>query len=126
MFQEHNKSVCMRHLKKALGLLEDSTTPEMSTNAGICNDLLAVLLIALITDRDTEISKHVALLHAEGERTPVGEEYETLAMHLVQCKNEDACWTRAAYKNPIVFNNPLIRNLVAIWVQVHEARVRNQ
>jgi tetratricopeptide (TPR) repeat protein len=126
VFMDHDMPSCLRHLKNALDLLEDSTTPETSTDAGTCNDLLAILLIALITDRDAGISKQVALLQAEGERTPVGEEYETLAMHLVQCKNADACWTRAAYKNPIVYNNPLIRNLVAIWAQVHEARLRNQ
>nr|MDO8109926.1 hypothetical protein [Candidatus Sigynarchaeota archaeon] len=121
-FQERKMDLCFDHLRLALDLLKSShsITPGDSSAAS-CNDMLAIVLIALILNRDGDVSDYIAMLQKEGEKAPIGKKYHSVARKFVSQANVVPDTTRKSLKTPLVFNNPLIRNLALIWSFIHGA-----
>ena len=109
---------CTDHLKKALDLLKASYSAGVAGNAATCHDMLAITIIALVLSRDHDVSRYLAMLQAESERTPVGKEYARIARFIVMDTSGGTPLKRRIVKNSIIFNNPLIRNLITIWAHI--------
>ncbi len=113
-------------LKKAIDLLKSSHPGGERSNAATCNDMLAIVVIGLILERDAEVTRYLSLLQSEGTRTPVGRDCASVAWQLATEACGGGRGAEPAVKAPMFFNNPMLRDLVEIWGHVHESRVKNR
>jgi tetratricopeptide (TPR) repeat protein len=125
-FQENETEQCFQHLKKAMEMLKSSHSEGGHGNAAACNGMLAIVVIGLIMEHDGEVTNYLSLLRTEGEKTPVGRDYAGVAWQLATEASSGKHGAETPVKAPIIFNNPLLRNLVAMWTSVHESRVQNR
>ncbi|NMC07850.1 MAG: hypothetical protein GYA24_21750 [Candidatus Lokiarchaeota archaeon] len=125
-FQEKNIDRSMVCLRKALDLLKTSHLPGNDSNAAACNDMLAIVIIALVLERDDDVTTYIERLHAESMKSAVGRDYASVAWQLAMGSSGDEQGMVAASRSRVVFNNPILRNLFDIWIDVHSARARNQ
>ncbi|MBN2151344.1 MAG: hypothetical protein JW839_07865 [Candidatus Lokiarchaeota archaeon] len=110
---------CLGIIKRALDLLKSSHHAEEPGNAAASNDMLAIVIIGLILNRDGEVARCLSLLQSEGSKTPVGRDCARVAQQIVTEVCHGSNGAAASLKAPLVFNNPMLRDLVAIWARTH-------
>nr|MDO8085564.1 hypothetical protein [Candidatus Sigynarchaeum springense] len=125
-FEEKQAERCFELLKRAMDLLKSSHSGGKRGNAATCNDMLAIVVIGLILERDAEVTKYLSQLQSEGTTTPVGRDYAAVAWQLVTEASGGKPGPSSTVKVPLVFNHPLLRDLLVIWKSVHESRVQNR
>jgi hypothetical protein len=89
--------------------------------ASTCNTLLAIIITALILNRDDDIDKFRQWLAEQGVKTPSGKSYLRLSnkiFDLVQGNGN----IDDLLKNQIMFNNPMMRILVGMLGEIVETR----
>ena len=102
----------IEHLKRALDLFKASHSVNPRTRASNSIDMLAIVLIALILDREDDVERHVSLLDREGQKTPFGKYLATMARKIRTMVSSGIFSTR-----DIVLANPGLQTLLAILEQ---------
>ncbi|MFX0103152.1 MAG: hypothetical protein ACFFCS_26545, partial [Candidatus Hodarchaeota archaeon] len=114
LFQEKDMDGCLSYLKNAHSTLKQIYSMTEEISATTSHDLLALIIISLILEKNEDVSQFFTLLENESVKTPIAKQYYTLAKTIKSLSSSRQDILKSQSKSSIIFNIPFIRNLITI------------